>query len=274
MSGRKERLRIGIIGCGAMGGEIARACDGRLSGYLELVAICDTDGEKACAVNGSLNKKADILSIDELIVVSDLVVEAAAASVSAMIVEKCVDAGKDCLVMSVGALLAHTDLLERANGLGISIYMPSGALCGVDGLKSASGGRIDSVTLTTRKPPRALEGAPYIKDRKIDLGAIKNETVIFDGKASEAVRAFPANINVSAVLSLAGIGAEKTRVRIVASPEYTRNTHEVEIKGDFGTITTKTENVPSVKNPKTSSLAIYSAIATLEGVAKSVRVGT
>jgi aspartate dehydrogenase len=270
----RARLRVGIIGCGAIGSEIARACDARLSGALELVAVCDIDKEKAEAVNRLLKSKAEVLGLEELIVSSDLVVEASSAAISAGIVEKCIDAGKDCLVMSVGGLLARTDLLSRADELGIGVHIPSGAVCGIDGLKSASVGRIDSVTLTTRKPPRGLEGAPYLREKKIDLNGIKQETVVFEGTAIEAVKGFPANINVSAVLSLAGVGAGNTKVRIVTSPEYTKNVHEVEITGDFGKITTRAENVPSKANPKTSALAINSAIATLEGIARSVRVGT
>jgi aspartate dehydrogenase len=269
-----QKIRVGIIGCGAMGGEIARACDGRLGGLYELVGLCDTDNEKARLVNGTLHKKAGIMQADALISAADLVVEAATAAVSAAVVEKCIEAGKDCLVMSVGGLLGRADLLERALRLGISVYMPSGALCGVDGLKSASAGRIDSVTLTTRKPVKGLEGAPYLMEKRIDLGRIDKETVVFEGTAEEAVKGFPANVNVSAVLSLAGVGAKKTKVRIVTAPDYTRNVHEVEITGDFGRMTTRSENLPSSANPRTSGLAIYSAIATLEGAAKSVRVGT
>ena len=268
------RLRVGIIGCGAMGSEIARACQGRLSGSVDLAAVCDISDEKIRGLQDSLNKKVEILKLDELIKNTDLVVEAASAGISGEILEKCIKAKRDCLIMSVGGLIAKASLLKQADEQGIRVYIPSGALCGIDGLKSASGGKVESVTLTTRKPPKGLEGAPYLKENRIDLSGIKKETVIFEGTAVEAVKGFPANVNVSAVLSLAGIGAERTRVRIVTSPEYTRNTHEVEITGDFGRITTKTENLPSKNNPRTSALAIYSAIATLEGIAKSVRIGT
>ena len=171
---------------------------------------------------------------------------------------------KDCL----------EKLLKKAGDNGVRVYIPSGALCGVDGLKSASVGRIDSVTLTTRKPPRGLEGAPYIKEKDIDLAGITGETVIFEGSVEDAIRGFPQNINVSAALSLAGLGAKKTRVKIVTSPSYTKNIHEVEIIGEAGRIFTRTENIPSKSNPKTSELAVFSAIATLSGITNTVRVGT
>jgi aspartate dehydrogenase len=147
-------------------------------------------------------------------------------------------------------------------------------LCGIDGLKSASVGRIDSVTFTTRKPPKGLDGAPYITKNNIELSSIKEETVIFEGTADDAVKGFPQNVNVAAILSLAGLGKANTRVRIVTSPDYTKNIHEVEIKGESGNITTRTENLPSKVNPKTSQLAVFSAIATLEGIVKNVRIGT
>jgi aspartate dehydrogenase len=176
--------------------------------------------------------------------------------------------------MSVGGLLGNERLLKKAAARGIKVYLPSGALCGIDGLKSASVGKIDSVTLVTRKPPRGLEGAPYLKERGVDLKSISEETVLFDGSAEEAVRGFPQNVNVSAVLSLAGIGAKRTRVRIVASPGSSRNIHEVEITGEAGRITARTENVPSAANPRTSALAVFSAIATLEGITGGVKIGT
>ena len=256
-----------------MGGEIARACAVRLRKAYDLVAVCDTDGAKALDLSRSL-KKVRVMKLDELIRKCDLVVEAASASVSGAVVEKCVRRRKDCLVMSVGGLLGKERVLKRALARGVRVYIPSGALAGIDALKSAAAGRIDSVTLTTRKPPKGLEGAPYLKEKGISLAGITGEVTVFEGSAAAAVKAFPANINVSAVLSLAGIGAKKTLVKIVASPEYTKNIHEVEVAGDFGRITARTENVPSPRNPKTSGLAIYSAIATLENIARSVRIGT
>ena len=268
------KLKVGIIGCGTIGSEIAKACRERLSDRIELTGICDIDEKKAASLNKALKPKVPVLKLDDLIKKSGIIVEAASAKVSAQVLEKCVKAGKGCLVMSVGGLLGREDLLKKAEAKAVKVYIPSGALSGIDGLKSAAAGRIDSVTLTTRKPPKGLEGAPFIIQKGIVLSDIKEETVIFEGSAAEAVKGFPQNVNVSAVLSLAGIGARKTQVKIVSSPSYTANIHEVEIKGEFGRITTKAENLPSGTNPKTSALAIFSAVATLEGIAKSVHIGT
>jgi aspartate dehydrogenase len=269
-----KKLKIGIIGCGTIGGAIAAACRGRLSDKLDLVAVCDTDASKAGALAGSFRPEVPVLKQEELIEMSDLVVEAASASISAGILSDCITRSKGCLVMSVGGLIDRSDLIDKARSAGVGVYIPSGAISGIDGLKSAMAGGVDSVTLTTRKPPNGLMGAPYLKDKGVDLAKIKGETVIFEGTAGEAVKGFPQNVNVSAVLGLAGIGAKRTRVKIVTSPDYTANIHEIEIKGKSGKITTRTENVPSETNPKTSALAIFSAIATLEQAASSVRIGT
>ena len=269
-----KKIKIGIVGCGTIGSQIAHACQSLLKDKVELVAICDADAKAAAALMKALKKGPAILGLDEIIEKSGLVVEAASARVSGEVLSKCVKSGRDCMIMSVGGLIGQENLLKQAGDEGVRVYIPSGALCGIDGLKSASIGRIDSVMLTTRKPPKGLEGAPYLKEKKIDLSRITGETVIFEGSAEEAIRGFPQNVNVSAALSLAGLGAKKTRVKIITAPEYTKNIHEVQIEGEAGRIFTRTENVPSVSNPKTSEMAVFSAIATLRGITDAVRIGT
>lgn len=156
----------------------------------------------------------------------------------------------------------------------MKVYIPSGAIAGLDGLKAAALGRIDEVTLTTRKTPENLRDAPYIEKRGVDIGAIEEPTLIYEGPALEACRLFPANVNVAASLSLAGVGPEKTRVRIIADPTLRKNVHEIDVKGEFGCLKVHVENVPSPDNPKTSYLAALSAIATLRKITEDIQVGT
>lgn len=267
-------IKVGIVGCGTIGSEIAKACVGTLKDKICLSGICDIDASKAEALKRDLGLKCAVLPVDKLIASSDMIAEAASAKISADVLEKCIAAKKSALIMSVGGLLGREDLLGRAEAAGVKVYLPSGAICGIDALKSASTGRIDSVTITTRKNPRGLKGAPYVTEKGIDLDSLKKETVIFEGSANEAVKGFPANINVCAVLSLAGMGGAKTRVRIIADPSSDKNIHEVEVTGESGRIVTRTENVPSKANPKTSALAIMSAIATLREITKTVHIGT
>ena len=131
-------------------------------------------------------------------------------------------------------------------------------------MKSASTGKIKTVTLTTRKPLKGLAGSPYLKEKNIDIEKIDRETLLYSGTARDAIKYFPQNVNVAVTLSIYGLGPDRTNVRIFTSPEYTKNTHEIEVEGEFGRLWTKTENLPSKANPKTSQLAIYSAIAKLK----------
>ncbi|MFC1644212.1 aspartate dehydrogenase, partial [Candidatus Omnitrophota bacterium] len=212
--------------------------------------------------------------IKEIIDESDLVIEAACGEIVPDVVKAALDKGKDVIVMSIGGLLGSEDLLEAARKKGVKVILPSGAIAGIDAVKAAKTAGIESVTLTTRKPPKSLKGAPYLSEKNIDVDTLTGETVIFEGSATEAIKGFPKNVNVSALLSIAGIGAEKTRVRIVVSPEYTRNTHEIEVKGSAGILTMRTENVPSPDNPKTSYLAALAAVASLREYFDTVRIGT
>ena len=265
--------KLGLVGCGTIGREIALAID---RGEIEMVLsyLCDLDVAKAGSLKKDLkNFSPEILTIEELVKKSDFVVEAASKDVAPLVLKLCLKEKRDILIMSIGGLLSEEELLTEARK-NISIYLPSGALAGLDAIKAARLGGIKSVRLTTTKPPQGLEGAPYVKARQIDLKAIKEKKVIFEGTASEAVKGFPQNVNVAALLSLAGLGPEKTMVSIVVDPQEKRNCHEIEVIGDFGRLITRTENLPSPRNPKTSYLASLSAIATLKGLSTSLKIGT
>ncbi len=265
-------LKMGIVGCGTIGSGLAMAIEQKFKDKASLVALCDIDKQKAALLASKLREAPPILPLDELIEECDLVIETAEASVSGEIAKKALLANRDVMVVSVGGLV-ESDVFELANEKHCHIYMPSGAICGLDGVKSAVMGKVSRVTITTRKPPKGFEGAPYVVRNKIDLSSINEETVLFEGNALETIQGFPKNVNVAIALSFAGIGPAKTQVRVVCSPHYTTNSHEIEVEGEFGRLTTKTENVPSPQNPRTSYLAVLSAIATLKGILDYVRIG-
>jgi aspartate dehydrogenase len=270
------KKKIGIAGCGTIGTFIAKFIDRDLKHCAKLVALCDTDSEQALRLSSLLSSKPSICPFEKLVDKSDIVVEAASAKVSFVFAKKALNKKKSVLVMSIGGIIEKSqELFVLAAKKKSKIILPSGAICGLDGIKSARIGSIKKVSLTTKKPPKGLKGAPYIADNKIDLDSITGETLIFKGSALEAIRAFPKNINVSALLSIIGIGAKKTQVTIKTSPEYMVNTHKIEVEGDFGRIVTITENVPCVNNPKTSLLAPLSAVASLKQLLEDyVKIGT
>jgi len=264
------------VGCGAIGSEICRAIDRGIEG-VELVALYDRNLELARSLSSSLGCMPPVVTIDDMIPAVELVVESASQGAVRDIVPQVLARGKSVLVMSGGALTdekLREKLVRIARENGCKLYMPSGAIAGLDGLKAASVSRIDSVTLITSKPPAALAGAPYLEERGIDVESIREPKTLYEGDAASAVRAFPANVNVAAALSLAGIGTANTKVRVVADPTLRRNVHEIQVNGEFGTLYVKVENVPSPSNPKTSYLAALSAIATLKRIAQPLQIGT
>jgi aspartate dehydrogenase len=257
-------LRIGIVGMGVIGTAIAKAASGDIAG-VTLAGVTVRDPAKTGGFPA--------FPLDTLIGRSDLIVEAATQAALRDFAPAVLSAGKHLMVLSVGGLVGVLDEWARlAEKNGCRILVPSGAIAGLDGVKGAREGRITAVTMETRKPPRGLAGAPYIEAQRIDLDAITTETLIFEGPATEAVKAFPANVNVVAALSLAGIGPDRTRIRIFAVPGQTRNQHRITVEGEFGRLAIEVENVPS-ENPRTGKLSYMSAIAMLRELGAPVRVG-
>ncbi|MGD2278948.1 MAG: aspartate dehydrogenase [Candidatus Omnitrophota bacterium] len=265
---------IGLVGCGVIGTELAVYADRELKDRINKIVLYDTDPQKSATLVKKLSGVVVAGSIEEIVAGSDLVVEAAAPGAVAEILRMAIANKKDAMIMSVGGILGNEGLLYDAEERGVKILVPSGAIAGIDAVKAAKQAGLESVTITTRKPPKSIKGAPFLAENNIDIDKITEETVIFEGNAEDAIKGFPKNVNVSALLSISGLGPERTKVRIVISPEYTRNSHEIEVKGKAGTIRTRTENVPSPDNPKTSYLAALAAIAALRGYFDSVRIGT
>ncbi len=269
-----KTLKVGIIGLGAIGSRLVEILTQEFRKEARVEFLCDRNQERASEIRGKWAPHAKILSWSSLVEKSDLIVEAASQEAALPVARKALQKNKQVLILSVGGLMVLNGLIPILNKTKGKLWIPSGALAGIDGLLAANEGTIRQVTLTTRKPLAGLEGAPYLTQKKIQLSEIKEPTLIFEGDALTAIRAFPKNVNVAATLALAGIGPKKTRVRIFTSPTYRRNQHEVEIEGDFGRIRTEVENVPSSVNPRTSELAVLSALATLKKIFGRVSIGT
>ena len=262
---------IGIVGCGAIGKALINAvATGKLA--VRVAGVTSRTEKSAREFLATLKDAPPYLSLDKLIAVSDLLVEAAGGAVVASLAEKVFAAKKDLMVISVGALLDHPEVIETSRKTGCRLYLPSGAIAGLDGIKSACVGAIAHVTHTTRKPPAGLEGAPYLVERNISLAGLKEEREVFSGSAREACRGFPANVNVTAAVSLAGIGPDKTRVRILAVPGLRFNCHDIDVEGEFGKLHVHIENVPT-ENPKTGKLTVLSIIRAVQDVVDPVRIG-
>lgn len=258
----RRAMRLGLLGCGAIGTEIVRFA--ATEPEIASIVLYDVVADHAKAA-AKLAKKATVAKTgDEAIAACDFFVEAASQAAAREWLPKAVAAGRPFLTMSLGALsddAFRAKLITEAKKHGVKIYLPSGAVCGVDGLKAGALAGLKSVTLVTTKPPEAL-------------GLTTDKwTIVFDGTAREAVKKFPQNVNVAAVLSIAGLGFDATRVQVVADPMATRNQHKIIVEGAFGRFKVEVENLPSPTNPKTSHLASLSAIATLKRILEPVQLG-
>jgi len=275
MTFRKRRLRIGIVGCGAIGSGIARYISKELKKDCQLTGLYDIQYGRVEKLRRELS--AGPIEKDSLKVLlenCDLMIEAVNATSTKEIVREALLSKKDVIAMSVGKLLDASDLFSLARKRGCHLLIPSGAIAGIDAIKSASLARIRKINLTTRKPLNGFANNPYLVRKGIDLAALKKEKVLFKGNVDSAVKFFPQNINVAATLALASQSKEKITVCIMTSPKYKCNSHEIEIIGDFGRIVTRTDNVVSPENPKTSYLAVLSGMQTLKQFCQGTGIGT
>jgi aspartate dehydrogenase len=275
------KKNVGLIGCGTIGTHLALAIESRTVPNASLVGLFDMVYDSAKSLKSKLNScpkvHADFSSfIDSP---ADIMIEAASQEAVRKFAKPIIEARKDLMIMSVGALADTTFLAELLDLAAVRkahsrIYVPTGAIAGIDAIRSVKH-ILDSITLTTTKHPKALAGAPFFAKGEVNLDTITEVTEIYEGPAAEAVKLFPANVNVAAVLSLAGLGAGKTKVRVLVDPRATTNQHEIVATGRFGDIKITVNNVTTPGNPKTSYLAVLSAIECLRSICDDTfRIGS
>lgn len=272
-------MRVALLG----GGTIARlvlehVARGALDG-IEVVAVAgQSEGSRGRALADEyripfvLGAQA-LLSTDAEVVLEAASHDAVRAHLVPMLVK-----GLTVVVLSAGALsddrlrIAAEDAARRYGG---RLYVPSGGIGGLDALKGAFEAGLDEVSIRVAKPPAAWKSIAYVEALGIDLDGLDRARTLFSGSAREGVPHFPQNVNIAAVLSLAGVGFDRTRLDVIADPALTFNTHTITAVGASGRFTVVLENVPSPQNPKTAWLACYAALAALRALqAGGVRYGT
>ena len=254
-------MKLGIIGCGAIGSDVAKAADSMKE--IEKIYIFDIDKKSEERLD-NVTKKSERKNVKDFLNKVDVIFEAASQEAVKEYATDILKAGKDIVIMSVGILFDdkfRNNLEKIAKEKKCKIYLPSGAVCGIDGILSASVDTIDEVTLVTTKPPQSLKKE------------FNKRTIVYKGNAREAVKKFPRNINVAANLSLAGVGLDKTKVEIVADPVATRISHKILAHGKFGRLRAEVENMPNPRNPGSSYMASLSAIATLKRIINPFQIG-
>lgn len=277
--------KVGIIGFGTIGYQIARSVE---SGYLSLARlsfIVDLSSERLeVAKKLFTNEKPTMFSDPDLLFDSEsykstqIIVESASGAAVRQYAKQILSDGKYLIIFSVGELVDDTLLKdlesEAARHTGV-IHIPTGAIAGIDAIRSARN-NLHEITITTTKNPKSLAGAPYFDIfEDIHLQELRHRTVLYDGDVGKAVRLFPSNVNVFAALALATGNIAKIKVKIVADPNIKVNRHEIDVRGDFGVLQIVASNIPHPENPRTSTLAVLSAIETVRSACnETVKIGS
>jgi aspartate dehydrogenase len=268
-----KTLKVAIAGFGAIGKTVARKLDRGIPG-LKLVAVSARDLGKARAALQGFKRKPRVAPLDKLPGMAEVIVECMPAAAFADIAIPALKRGRTLVVITVGALLDHPGLGKLAVRHGGRIVVPTGALIGLDAVRAAAEGEIRSVRMISRKPPRGLAGAPHLVANRIEVEGITAPLRVFEGSARDAVRGFPANVNVAAALSLAGIGPDRTTIEIWADPGIDRNTHSIEVEADSARFSMTIANVPSEENPRTGRITALSVVAALRKLTAPLAIGT
>lgn len=253
-------MKIALIGCGAIGASVLELLEPHTNLSVDWVLVPDVPP----AVTQTVSRFAPQAQLATQLPPGarpDLIVECAGHAAIEQHVLPALARGIPAIVASVGAMSAPgmMEKLEAAATKGnTQVQLVSGAIGGIDALSAAGMGELDAVIYTGRKPPLAWMGTPA--EQRCNLASLQEAFCIFEGSAREAAQLYPKNANVAATLSLAGLGLDRTQVRLFADPALTENVHHFSAKGAFGEMELTMRGKPLAANPKTSALTVYSVV--------------
>lgn len=266
-------LTVAIGSLGTVGLAVARRLDGGIPG-LRLVAVSARNADKAKRAVAGFKNPVSVLPLGALADAADVVVECAPPACFMEIAGPAVEKGRIFMPLSVTTLLEHMNLVERAKATGARIIVPTGALLGLDAVRGVAEGKVHSVVMMTRKPPKGLANAKFVVEQGIDLSDLKEPLKLYEGSVRQAAAMFPANVNIAVALGLAGIGVDETRYQVWADPGVDRNTHSIKVDSDSTRFEMTIENIPTEENPATGKNTALSVIAALRRLTAHFSVGT
>ncbi|MEK3854871.1 aspartate dehydrogenase [Cytobacillus sp. FSL H8-0458] len=266
-------LKAGIIGYGTLGKTIAELIIAGHAGNVVLKSVLVRSNKHA----DHSDKQTFTLTSDEGDFFNgdlDIIIESAGHEALHLYGEKVLSNGSHLVVLSVGAL-GDTGFYEKLQAVAMQhnrqIFIPSAAIAGLDRIAAGALGEIEDITLITRKHPRSWKGT--IAEEKVELNMLTEPFCIYEGNARESSKLFPQSVNVSAALSLAGIGFENTKVKVYADPTIQSNTHTIKAKGYFGEVEISVSNVPYEENPKSSPIVAMSVAKVLKNLTSPFVIG-
>ena len=267
-------MKLGIAGMGAIGMRGAQELDRGGIKRCTQAGFSARTAERAAEFNAHLSTQVPHYELAAIADHCDLVIEALPPQLFNDLATSVLKAGKTLVVLSASQLLGRQDLIDLAAQTGAKIEVPSGAMLGLDAIKAVAMGQISQVVIETRKPVAGLLKAPYVAQMNIDLTTLTEPLLVLEGTVSEVAQAFPANVNVAAAVSLAGLGPDKTRMEVWADPSLERNKHTVRVTSDSSDFSMSIQNRPSAENPATGIITALSVISLLRQKTATLKVGT
>ena len=271
----KEKTKFVLCGLGNIGSQVINSTLNNHQNNLEIVAVCSRNKEKAQKKINDFKLNIPIISASEAPNYAKVIVETATYESFREVVEPAIISGCHVIAISVGALVKNLDLIDLANKHNSILQIANGTLPGLDILRSAKEGNVNTVKLKSKILPESLEGEEYIENNNIDLSKANKEAVfIFSGSAREAAQHFPRHFNVSVSLSLAGIGLDKTQIEVYADGTLKGALHKIIIKSDVVELEMTSQNFPSSVNKRSSLIVAKSIIAALREINSHIRIGS
>jgi aspartate dehydrogenase len=261
-------MRVGLIGCGAIGSEVVRAArDGELGASVQLAAVLVR--RPRAAAEAMVTHEPEAFFERDL----DAVVECAGHEAVRDHGVRCLESGIDLVLTSIGALVDDRlrERLERAAARGGRLTVASAGIGALDILGAAAIGGLESVRMTVRKDPSAWWGTAA--EQLCDLASLREPLIIYEGSVREGAARYPQNVNIAAAVALAGLGLDRTRLTIVADPTIQSHVIEIVAEGAFGSFRFAEDVLPTVANPKTGRLVAMAVIRTIRQLAAPVVIG-
>lgn len=272
-----KNIRVALLGCGTIGSFVLDfLAEGKIPGC-EPVAVYLRSAESRGRDHLEELGIPWVTDLEKLLEFQpDVVVEAATHEAMEAMGPGILSRGVHFIPMSLGAFVDSAlmdEMLSAAQKGGSRLHIPSGGIGALDALQAAVLGGADKVTMTTRKYATTWKGIQIVEEMGLDLDNLAEPALLFEGPARECVKKYPQSINIAAALSIAGIGFDKTIIRIFADPHVEYNTHEIQWEGPAGKVTVLFENTPVPSNPKTTYQACLSALSLLKGMTGYSTIG-